>query len=1129
MYTPLSFYKLVNQQDRSGLLDNVKDKADFIAIYDETKYYLFEGYLDKGKKFSSYTSFYNWYNTLSESKKHCHEVIFGSNTQRIKFDIDAKPQEFGEINSNKNIDTLNSIMIAIKEELKNYIGIDEFIEQNITNADFNIADSSDNNKISYHITSLFYTVANNKEAKLFSDNVINRLPECYKKFIDSSINTSIKNLRILGSHKVDSNRVKKINKELNKKLGFNNIGDYQGLEYYLIQPPKIRCRTIALPNKIIVSNDTFSSKSLESSLCSTEIPNYIKAYIYDNGSSIREVKNTVIYTDRIKPSYCEICDRTHQNDNTLIISILICEQNKTYLAKCRHSDSKRFIKIIDTQNVSNVIDTVRFEDKYYESDGDIIDDDAIDNAINNEIDDDTIDDSEIICNQNKEPIEQLKKPKENYIQLEIDRLNKDKSKAKTITKFDLLPNKLIYNEPIMRPYTEDYPTVIYQAQMGVGKTEELRKLYKRDYCNSNKSNISVILTARSVNIIKAIADFPDFKSYDEIKGFINLKDNNKIACQVESIYRITTDFETIPELLILDELESILNQFKSGLHKKLNSSFAKFVWLLRHSKKVIILDANLTNRTYNIIINSRNSDLNTIFLHKNEYKRASGDNYRLALDYASYISELYKHLDNDKKIDIPTTSKTEADALYRQLIEKYPNKNIGLLTADTSESIKKEQFKDVNNHWNKYDVLIRTPTITAGISFTATHFNYSMPYLTDTSCDTDTVRQMIARSRCITEKEYCYYIKSSGFKQLADTPDKLRQYMKHSNNIFLQDTNDLPHYVIDESGELIYSKSAYYEYWIDTVALLNESKNNFTNRLNKQLIDSGANVSTFTLFSDNTKPKENYRKIINNKKKEIKTEKIENIAIAENIDYSWYKKLKNDKDNFIDLTDAEKFQLEKWELADKFKIDQSLIDLEFVKTYTNKEYINRVNLKYILELETLDASLLKIKQNKTDKIDYISQIKECMPKGISEDKNNYTKHYKAIELIKLFGFNDVFDDKKITCERMENNVNKLYDYLLTKDTLSNYDNTFELRKFNTKKINELKKSDPDDFTKEIIKWGNVILNTTYGIKVHLKRQEYILQSFDINKLFYIDTEYNKEEQNGRPFILSKRIANKAKG
>ena len=55
------------------------------------------------------------------------------------------------------------------------------------------------------------------------------------------------------------------------------------------------------------------------------------------------------------------------------------------------------------------------------------------------------------------------------------------------------------------------------------------------------------------------------------------------------------------DLVILDESESIIEQFASGLFKKFNDCFATFVHLLRYSARVICLDALLCDRTYNII------------------------------------------------------------------------------------------------------------------------------------------------------------------------------------------------------------------------------------------------------------------------------------------------------------------------------------------------------------------------------------------------------------------------------------------------------------------------------------------------------------------------------------------------
>ena len=101
----------------------------------------------------------------------------------------------------------------------------------------------------------------------------------------------------------------------------------------------------------------------------------------------------------------------------------------------------------------------------------------------------------------------------------------------------------------------------------------------------------------------------------------------RLIIQVESLFRMHIEENKVTDLLILDEVESILSQLGSGLHKKFNASFAMFLWLLKSSKQVVCMDANISNRTYNILSKFRGP----LYFHCNRYQSAKDDIYYFTL------------------------------------------------------------------------------------------------------------------------------------------------------------------------------------------------------------------------------------------------------------------------------------------------------------------------------------------------------------------------------------------------------------------------------------------------------------------------------------------------------------------
>ena len=1129
MYTPLSFYHLLNQSDRSGLLDNVKDKTDFIAIYDETKYYLFEGYLDKGKKFSAYTSFYNWYNRLPESKKHCHEVLFGDKKQRIRFDIDSTTEAFGD-----KVRTLSTILSAITEELNSLINTTNFNIDKIDNTSFLITDSCDNNKVSYHITSIHLVFETYMHSKAFTERILNRLPEVYKNYIDITLDAKRKNLRLLGSHKVGSDRVKRINKKLLDDLGM--LDNYNTLEYYTIHPPTSRCSTFIVP---IVLESALKNKVVSDKISSeiADVPKFVRDWISDKKFSIRAIDNNIIHCDRISSSYCDICLRTHSKDNTLYISYN-SDTNKYY--ECCRRESKKSILIINNDLYASKDSSPEQSDN---EDSECSQIDSNDELITDQI-------INPIESQSKELDKKRKIKKDIKLEILTNCINKysanNNKLAKEITCFDTLKNKLVYSEETMRPYdiTKEFPIYAVKAQMKVGKNKQLLKLLESNYSLPNTRVVSLTFRRALTSSIKK--DMIGFDSYLDLKGDIDLGINNKLIIQIESLRRLQLKKNkvVIPDLLIIDEVESIFGQFDSGNHQDLSVNMAVFSWLIRYSKNIIIMDANLSDRTFNLMCKFRKCDSDSIFYHCNDYKKAKDEHYFIATKYSEWISKMCDSLNNNKKLSITANSKTEANTISKLISDKYPDKIIRLYTAQTSDAIKDEHLSDVNKYWSECDVLIFSPTITAGVSYTADNFDESFIYATDKSCDVETSRQMEARVRNIKDKNHYLFINQRQVMNLPTNELAIKQYIKDRNCLDLFDVKTYVNISYDAKGQIKFHDTKEMSLKCNNTAHINKSKNNYTDRYIRQLIDSGATVSILNNlnFVDKAKDLNELKeltkevKLIKKDLKDINATEIANAPIIDENEYNRITKYLQDIANgckYTIVSDSEKRSREKYWLSKSYnKYDQELITDTFIKTYNNDSKKNiYYHLSKILEFTTTKEAINDFRLY--SKLEYTTVIAN---KGlqaellINKKDKDFDIHSSVIELINRCGYDDVFDNTKISLSKMETNIDKLYDEFLSKpNNLLKYDMLFESKKFNIYTLNKLRIANKEKFTKEIIKYCNTIISSTYGVKVYELRQQYILHHYDVNDLFYIDTEYNKEEQNGRPFILSKRIANKAKG
>jgi hypothetical protein len=106
-----------------------------------------------------------------------------------------------------------------------------------------------------------------------------------------------------------------------------------------------------------------------------------------------------------------------------------------------------------------------------------------------------------------------------------------------------------------------------------------------------------------------------------------------------------------------------------------------------------------------------------------------------------------------KKICIPASSLEEAETLYEIIKEKFPSLSVRFYSSKTPIMEKKEHFSNVSMWW-VCDVLIYTPTVSAGISFELDHFDKIYAYFSDKSCSVETTMQMLGRVRSLRDKTY---------------------------------------------------------------------------------------------------------------------------------------------------------------------------------------------------------------------------------------------------------------------------------------------------------------------------------------------------------------------------------------
>jgi hypothetical protein len=558
--------------------------------------------------FENYEEYISYWKNIKDENKLFHEIIFSFSGQKIKFDIDivlnSADVNSADVNSaDVNSADVNSADVKIIDEI-NYI-INVILEQFkkcydiiISYDDIIVTESCgfiENNiyKYSYHIIVCNYYVENNEEVNIFTSLVCEELPENIKNYIDRGVNKQIQNFRLLGCRKKNDNRFKKLSELFYSK---RNINYGESIITNIANSEKLSKINSGLINPLLNIKKNENLKKIEQGKID-KILHWLQKNHYIDDHELRCINGDIISFNRISSNHmCRICNRIHEKDNSLFIKIQQFSKLSVSLIEYCHRNPKKYNTLIESLQLSKV-DVAK--------------------------------------------VDVSKKP---YLQIVLDLCIQSMTEYQSMQSDNII--HLIYTQPYMQPYSIQPNTLCIKAPMGCGKTKALKD-YIDNYFTKSIPQVIRFLTFRQTFAQSLLTSFSDFKLYSDISGDINQNDHKKVIIQVESLHRIVINKYTEPiNLLILDEVESILAQFNSGLHKHFNAAFAAFQWMLMTAEKVICIDANLSERTFKTLERMRpNHD---IYFHHNTFKKESENVYKITNNNSEWLSIMLSFLSDGK-------------------------------------------------------------------------------------------------------------------------------------------------------------------------------------------------------------------------------------------------------------------------------------------------------------------------------------------------------------------------------------------------------------------------------------------------------------------------------------------------
>lgn len=307
------------------------------------------------------------------------------------------------------------------------------------------------------------------------------------------------------------------------------------------------------------------------------------------------------------------------------------------------------------------------------------------------------------------------------------------------------PDDVFQNQLIRFSTDESIKTLTLKSGYDTGKSQMLKK-YIRTF---NPKRILWISYRKSLtcDIMQSFKTEFDFKDYQTGKY-----DADRLIIQTESILKLEkvsslfTDDEdgSIPyqtyDLIIIDEIESVLKQFTSNTFKgKSKECFQYMEKIIMNSGKLILLDGDIGHRTYDFsgyfgkainIVNKITFNPREFIitpdreLYYNDIKSKIEQNKKIVIVSMSATELIGKDIKEETKEE--TEEEKEQKECYMYIIDKikqdFPTKNIQIYTGKSDDRIKKN-LDDVLNTWDKCDILCYSPTIESGVNFDKEYFD----------------------------------------------------------------------------------------------------------------------------------------------------------------------------------------------------------------------------------------------------------------------------------------------------------------------------------------------------------------------------------------------------------------------
>jgi len=306
---------------------------------------------------------------------------------------------------------------------------------------------------------------------------------------------------------------------------------------------------------------------------------------------------------------------------------------------------------------------------------------------------------------------------------------------------------------IYTTYLTSHDILCVKSNLNSGKTHSMPTIFP--------NYPSIVVVYHRISLNKALSEkwkTHGFTLYQDIKtSEIWLSKHKRIIIQADSLPRLRGK----TDLLILDELESLHEHICSSpyMKDKRPDVFHALKDYIDNTPKIIVADGTLKDETIDATFKSKMQPMQQrdkrLVKILNVYKVFSNKCAVITHNMIHAKDRFTQLLKQGKKIIAPSNSKRITDQLKDLVVglnkEEFLTKPLKVLQIDIDHP-----FTNTLD-WSTYDVVIYTPTITAGISFDTLHFDHIFGFFTNRSSSCESAFQQLFRARnTVSDDIYIY-------------------------------------------------------------------------------------------------------------------------------------------------------------------------------------------------------------------------------------------------------------------------------------------------------------------------------------------------------------------------------------